>query len=253
VAAGRQHARRAQGGREARGIPPVELWLYSRYGGNGIKLVSSDDVNNSSGPVASRDGRYIYFAAREARFSYTPDLSKDSGRSDASTARRRNGADHRRDRRRRSAGRFPDGGTLVFVSRRDADSVLVARDLSSGAERILATGITRDEQEGFARWTRGRLCVHAGRKVADLLGSRQAREARDRFRAAHRRSVHGFGRALDRASRRLAGEAPDRTARGAHSPLARAVSRRPARRFDALGRVWLQESPGTARSARRAD
>ena len=45
----------------------------------------------------------------------------------------------------------PDGKTLTYVSRRDDDTVLVARDLATGSERILARGVTRDEEEGFAQ------------------------------------------------------------------------------------------------------
>src|SRR6185295_4432447 len=40
------------------GIPPVELWMFHRDGGNGIKLVAKEDVPNASGPSASRDGRF---------------------------------------------------------------------------------------------------------------------------------------------------------------------------------------------------
>jgi len=57
------------------GIPPQELWMWSVYGGSGVKLTSSDDINNAAGPTFSPDGRFIYFAARERGFSYTPDLS----------------------------------------------------------------------------------------------------------------------------------------------------------------------------------
>ena len=49
VVARKEDAKRA-------GIPPVELWLYHREGGGGIKLVSSDEVNNSSGPNALPPG-----------------------------------------------------------------------------------------------------------------------------------------------------------------------------------------------------
>src|SRR6185295_19708423 len=45
----------------------------------------------------------------------------------------------------------PDGRILTFLSRRDNDTVLVRRDLASGAEKVIATGLTRDEQEGFAQ------------------------------------------------------------------------------------------------------
>jgi len=50
---------RKEDGKRA-GIPPVELWVYHREGGGGIKLTSSDDVNNAGGakglePVADAD------------------------------------------------------------------------------------------------------------------------------------------------------------------------------------------------------
>ena len=48
-------ARKEEGKRA--GIPPVELWMYNRYGGGGVKLTSSDDLSNAAGVVASRDGR----------------------------------------------------------------------------------------------------------------------------------------------------------------------------------------------------
>ena len=50
-------ARREDG--KLAGIPPVELYLFSRHGGAGVKLTNSDDTHNSSGPVASADGRFI--------------------------------------------------------------------------------------------------------------------------------------------------------------------------------------------------
>src|SRR5215510_15144330 len=60
---------RKEDGKRA-GIPPVELWVYHREGGGGIKLTSSDDVNNAGGAVVSRDGRSIYYEARQRRFNY---------------------------------------------------------------------------------------------------------------------------------------------------------------------------------------
>lgn len=134
------------------GIPPVELWMFSIYGGSGIKLISSDDQNNSSGPVASPEGRYIYFSARQVRFNYTPDLSHglwqvmryDRETGDVAPLTEGFGGAVR-------PAISHDGKTLIFVSRRDADSVIVSRDLASGAEKILLKGVTRDEQEGFAQ------------------------------------------------------------------------------------------------------
>jgi Tol biopolymer transport system component/imidazolonepropionase-like amidohydrolase len=133
------------------GIPPVELWMYSIYGGSGIRITSKDEINNASGPVASADGRYIYFSTR-GRFSYVPDLSNglwqiqryDRLTGETSPITVGFGGAIR-------PAISPDDKTLIYLSRRDNDTVFVARDLSSGSERILLKGLTRDEQEGFTR------------------------------------------------------------------------------------------------------
>ncbi len=142
---------RKEDGKRA-GIPPVELWMYHREGGGGgIKLTSSDDLSSAGGAAVSRDGRSIYYSARLRKFDYVPKL--DDGLWEV----------RRYDRDLAEsfhvAGGFggavrpaisPDGKTLTFVSRRDDETCLVARDLASGSERILARGVTRDEMEGFA-------------------------------------------------------------------------------------------------------
>ena len=115
------------------GIPPCELWLFHRRGGSGIKLTSGDDLNNSSGPVASRDGRFIYFAARPMRFSYDP---KTAGglwqieRFDRTTGERSTIAGGIGGAARPALS--PDAATMVYVSRRDADTVL-----DSGEPRVV--------------------------------------------------------------------------------------------------------------------
>ncbi|MBS0374716.1 MAG: PD40 domain-containing protein [Proteobacteria bacterium] len=131
-------------------IPPVELWIYHREGGNGIKLTSSDDTNNASGPVVSRDGRWVYFAVRQRPFNYIPDLKDglwqivryDRERAETVPVTGGFGGGER-------PAISPDGKTLVFLSRRDDDTVFVARDLASGAECVIARPVERDEGEGF--------------------------------------------------------------------------------------------------------
>jgi Tol biopolymer transport system component len=145
VVARKEDAKRA-------GIPPVELWLYHREGGGGIKLVSFDEMNNSSGPVFSKEGRYLYFSARQRRHSYTPDLSQGLWqvvRYDCATGESLPLTGGYGGAARPAIS--PDGRTLTFISRRDTDPVLVRRDLASGAEKVIATGLSRDEQEGFAQ------------------------------------------------------------------------------------------------------
>jgi len=142
---------RKEDGKRA-GIPPVELWIYHREGGGGIKLTSSDDVSNAGGAVVSRDGRSIYFSARQRKFSYTPNLTDglwQIWRYDRELAESFPVAEGFGGAVRPALS--PDGKTLTYVSRRDDDTVLVARDLAAGSERILARGVTRDEEEGFAQ------------------------------------------------------------------------------------------------------
>ena len=134
------------------GIPPVELWMYHVHGGSGVKLTSSDDMNNASGPAFSPDGRFIYFSGRNRRFSYTPDLSR--GLWQVYRYDRRTGDTIQLTSGHGGAVRpaiTPDGKSLIFVSRRDPSTVLVVRDLARGSERIVARDVTRDEQEGFAQ------------------------------------------------------------------------------------------------------
>ena len=143
-------ARKEDGARA--GIPPVELWMYHREGGDGVKLVSKDDASNASGAAPSADGRWIYYAGRRRPYSYTPDLSDGLWRV------------FRYDRKLGESFPLtegygggvrplpsPDGHSLAYVSRRDDDTVIVLRDLDTGAERILVRGVTRDEQEGFTQ------------------------------------------------------------------------------------------------------
>ncbi|MCI0411358.1 amidohydrolase family protein [bacterium] len=129
---------------------PTELWMYHVRGGSGIKLTNADEINNPSGPVVSPDGRYIFFSRRSGRFSYTPNMSSglwhiyryDRVTGDVLALTQGFGGAAR-------PAISPDGKKLTFVSRRDNKTVLVSRNLVSGAEEILVKDVTRDEQEGF--------------------------------------------------------------------------------------------------------
>jgi Tol biopolymer transport system component/imidazolonepropionase-like amidohydrolase len=142
-------ARREDG--KLAGIPPVELYLFSRHGGSGVQLTSSDDTHNASGAVASADGRFIYFARRQRPFNYIPNLQ--DGLWQIARHDRRTGKVAQLTGGYGGAVRpaiSPDGGKLAYVSRRDGATVLVVRDLASGAEKVVARDLGRDEMEGFA-------------------------------------------------------------------------------------------------------
>ena len=96
-------------------------------------------------------GGSSYYAARRSRFSYEPNLRAGLWsivRYDRSTNERTTLTSGIGGAARPAVS--PDGKTLVYVSRRDAGTVLVARTLDTGAERVLVRGLTHDDQEGFA-------------------------------------------------------------------------------------------------------
>ena len=245
---------RKEDGKRA-GIPPVELWMYHKDGGGGIKLTSSDDTNNASGPVASRDGRFLYYAVRAARFNYVPDLSRGLWQI------------HRYDRRTGQTQTLtsgfggavrpavsPDARTLVFVSRRDSETVLMSRDLESGAERLLLRGVTRDEQEGFAQmdvWPNYAFTPDG----KELVFSNHGKLTRLDLGSGKTREIPLTVKVEQSVAPRVAWQ--ERVATG---PVQAHILRWPSQSpdgkwiaFDAFGRVWLQELAGgkTAGQPRR--
>jgi Tol biopolymer transport system component/imidazolonepropionase-like amidohydrolase len=237
---------RKEDGKRA-GIPPVELWMYHREGGSGVKLTSSDELNNASGAAASPDGRYIYFSARQKRFSYTPDLSQglwqilrfDRLTGDSLPVTEGFGGAVR-------PALTPDGKGLVFVSRRDDGSVLVLRDLRSGAETILAKDVTLDEQEGFAQmdlWP-GFAVTPDGKA---LIFSNHGKLERLDLQTRATREVPLTVHVEQWVAPRVAFQ--DRVDSG---PVKARILRWPNQSpdgkwivFDALGRVWIQELSGS--------
>lgn len=233
---------RKQDGRRA-GLPPTELWVYHRLGGSGVKLTSSTEVSAATGPAASRDGRFIYYAARAGRFSYEPNLRNglwqvvryDRQTGDRATLTGGIGGAAR-------PAISPDGETLVFVSRRDADTVLVARTLATGAERVLATGLTHDDQEGFAAldvWPNyaftpdGQSLVYSSRGSLHHLPLSPGASPREiPFTAAVELSLLPT---VTRQDRLPQGPVEARILRRAHqTPDGGAIV------FEALGRIWVQ-------------
>ena len=141
----------------------------------------------------------------------------------------------------------PDGKTLVYVSRRDDDTVLVARDLASGSERILARAVTRDEEEGFAQmdlWPNYAFTPDGKSLVFSDKGHLDAARPRER---ATRREIPFTASVEQFVAPRVTLQEKVESGPGARRGSCAGRASRPTARwiaFEAFGRVWLQEIAG---------
>ena len=129
----------------------VELWMWHVKGGTGVALTKKDEQPDASDPVLSKDGRFVFFSARDARYRY--DRNVNEGIWQIKRLDRWNGQTVP------ITGDFggaaapaisPDGNTLAYVRRIRAKTVLELLDLSSGKTRQVASDLQRDNQEGFS-------------------------------------------------------------------------------------------------------
>ena len=190
---------RKEDGKRA-GIPPVELWLYHREGGSGVKLTSSDDINNASRPRALARRPLDLFRRAQAAASTTSRTSPTaSGRSAATTA----GPPRRFQVTEGFGGGVrpapsPDGKTLAYVSRRDNDTVLVLRDLAGGGERSSRATSRATSRKASRRWTSGPAMPSrpTGRPLVFSNHGRLVRLDARPAAQSQRDPVHGQGRAV---------------------------------------------------------
>ncbi|HEX9638716.1 MAG TPA: amidohydrolase, partial [Acidobacteriota bacterium] len=129
----------------------AELWMWHLRGGAGVQLTKSDSVPQAADPVFGPEGRYLYFSKRAVGFRYDSNVNQglwQIGRFD-----RNNG------QVMALTGEFggaaapalaPDGKRLAFARRVRAQTVLEVLDLASGKTERLASGVTRDNMEGFS-------------------------------------------------------------------------------------------------------
>ncbi|MFV8755856.1 amidohydrolase family protein [Nannocystaceae bacterium ST9] len=138
-----------------RSIGAGEMWLYHRSGGKGVQLTEKRTEQKDSGePVFSPDGRHLYFSE-----DMTPGPSFEYNKDP-------NGGIYAIRRLDLTEGRLesfiggsggavrptpsPDGKLLAYVHRVRLNSVLMVRDLETGAEWAVHEGLDRDMQETWA-------------------------------------------------------------------------------------------------------
>ncbi len=121
----------------------AELWLVHRDGGSGIKVTESTKYANPTDATFTPDGRFIYFASWAAVGPY--------GQGPTIVRLDRQTGEYADAPMRPGAGPLvsPDGKTVAYVRRADAISELRLHDLATGAERVLRSRVTTDEEENF--------------------------------------------------------------------------------------------------------
>ncbi|MBI3819798.1 MAG: PD40 domain-containing protein [Planctomycetes bacterium] len=129
----------------------VELWMWHVRGGGGVQITKKDEQPDAADPVFSRDGRFIYFSARESRYKYSRNINE--GIWQIKRFDRQGGQTIQLTSEYGGAAApmvSPDGNSLAFTRRVRAKTRIETMDLASGATRVVAEDVERDMQEGFA-------------------------------------------------------------------------------------------------------
>ena len=116
-----------------------ELHMFHRDGGKGFRIATEE--TNPSGPVASPDGRWIYFSTGAPIRSGGATIKRHDLRTgDVLPLTGGYGGAVR-------PTLSPDGTTMAFGRRLDGEEVLVLRNLDTGTERVAYAPLDRDDQE----------------------------------------------------------------------------------------------------------
>jgi Tol biopolymer transport system component len=136
---------------------PFELWMYHVRGGAGVQITKyrakpdqlPDQWFNAVGPVASPDGRFLYYTKRSKGFNpynnvfpLSQIVRRDRRTGDEDTITDAPGSAF-------SPVLSPDGTKLVYGTRQETETGLRIRDLNTGEERWLKYPVDRDDQESL--------------------------------------------------------------------------------------------------------
>jgi Tol biopolymer transport system component len=133
-----------------------EIWMYHIKGGAGLQVTKGKakpdaprrDWVYAVGPSLSRDGRYLYYAARTKGLAYNAQFPL----SQIVRRNRNTGEEDTITDAPQSAFRpevSPDGTKLVYGTRYETETGLRIRDLATGEEHWLKYPVQRDDQESL--------------------------------------------------------------------------------------------------------
>jgi Tol biopolymer transport system component/imidazolonepropionase-like amidohydrolase len=133
----------------SKGTRNLKLHMYHKDGGGGAQLIKKPANLKMVEPAFGPDERYIWFARRTGAWQYNAKFPQYQ----IATYDRETGKMATQTSRYGSAFTptlSPDGKWLVFGSRWNDETGLMARNLETGDEKWLAYPVQRDEQESIA-------------------------------------------------------------------------------------------------------
>ncbi|MDX5482999.1 MAG: amidohydrolase, partial [Hymenobacteraceae bacterium] len=133
----------------SKGRRNLKLHLYHKDGGSGAQLISKPENLKTVEPAFGKDSRYIWFSQRTGAWNYNAQLPQYQ----LATFDRETGEVDKRTSRYGSAFTptlSPDGNWLVYGTRHNDNTGLIAQNLKTGEEKWLAYPVQRDEQESIA-------------------------------------------------------------------------------------------------------
>lgn len=133
----------------AKGRRNIKLHLYHKDGGSGAQLVKEPKNLKTIDPAFSPDGKMIYFSRRTGAWNYNAQFPQyqigtynmEDGNMAVITSRYGSAF---------TPVLSPDGNWLVYGTRFENETGLVARNLKTGDEEWLAYPVQRDDQESIA-------------------------------------------------------------------------------------------------------
>lgn len=133
----------------ARGKRNLKLHMYHKDGGSGVQLIKEPDNLKTVEPAFGPNGRYIWYSRRNGAWQYNAQFPQYQ----LAVYDRETGESERKTSRYGSAFAptlSPDGKWLVYGTRWNDETGLMARNLMTGDEKWLAYPVQRDEQESIA-------------------------------------------------------------------------------------------------------
>ena len=133
----------------SKGKRNLKLHLHHREGGSGVQLIKKPDNLKTVEPAFGKDEKYIWYSRRTNSWQYNARMPQyqlatyDRETGEAETQTSKYGSAF-------SPTLSSDGKWLVYGSRWNDETGLIARDLNTGDEKWLAYPVQRDDQESQA-------------------------------------------------------------------------------------------------------